>query len=430
MPECQTNTSTQQISNILKDIKLQDNEELISFDVSSLYTNVPVMEAIETCAELLYSGEHNLPPVDKETFVTLAKISSCDVLMSTHNGYYRQIDGLAMGSPPAPHLANGWMSTHDSKIGEGAKIYARYMDDVIRDIKNNQIDEKLQEINSLHPSLKFTYEREVDGTIPFLDMKILNDNGKLSSTWYCKPSDTGLIMNYHALAPRRYKRSVVSGFVHRIHRSCSTWLHYHQSMVRAKRILERNQYPPAFYEPIIEQTLTNIIESKQTEKNVPKNASCNAEETIEKRLLFIQYRGKTTEEYARALHRCNAPCSVVMTLRKLKTVLPSLKPPVEKSLRSGIVYQISCTHCHVCYVGATSRHLITRFKEHLNKKQPVGKHLQECKQTVRLEDTEILASSSRGEDYLFTLEALWIREIGPTINTRDEYRRKELTIKL
>ena len=47
-------------------------------------------------------------------------------------------------------------------------------------------------------------------------------------------------------------------------------------------------------------------------------------------MLLIQYRGKCTEAYARALHRIDAPCTVVMTLRKLKTVMPSIKPPVKK----------------------------------------------------------------------------------------------------
>ena len=46
--------------------------------------------------------------------------------------------------------------------------------------------------------------------------------------------------------------------------------------------------------------------------------------------MFIQYRGKSTEHYAHALHNLEVPCTVVMTLRKAKTVLTSLKPPVEK----------------------------------------------------------------------------------------------------
>ena len=75
-------------------------------------------------------------------------------------------------------------------------------------------------------------------------------------------------MNYHALAPKRYKRSVVSGFVYRIHHACSTWKHFSDSLEKAKRILELNQYPPEFYEPLIEQALTKIIEGEEkTEQN-------------------------------------------------------------------------------------------------------------------------------------------------------------------
>ena len=68
-------------------------------------------------------------PVKKSVFIELAKIASCDVVMSTHDGYYKQIDGLAMGSPPAPHLANGWMSKFDRQIQGNAKLFMRYMDD-------------------------------------------------------------------------------------------------------------------------------------------------------------------------------------------------------------------------------------------------------------------------------------------------------------
>ena len=96
------------VSDSLKSVELDDDEEIISFDVSSLYTNVPVMEAIDVCTKLLYQNDQK-PPIDQETFKTLARIASCDVIMSTHDGPYKQIDGLAMGSPPAPHLANGWL---------------------------------------------------------------------------------------------------------------------------------------------------------------------------------------------------------------------------------------------------------------------------------------------------------------------------------
>ena len=88
--ECQINSSTKSIADNLKSIQLDDDEVIISFDVASLYTNVPVGEAIDVCSDLLFSGKYQLPPVDKATFKTLLEISTRDVLMLTHDGYYRQ----------------------------------------------------------------------------------------------------------------------------------------------------------------------------------------------------------------------------------------------------------------------------------------------------------------------------------------------------
>ena len=87
--------------NIVKTLILEDDEMVVSFDVTSLYTNVPVNEAIDICSDFFYSGKYQLPPVSKDTFKKLLRISTCDVLMLTHGGYYRQNDGLTMGSPPA-----------------------------------------------------------------------------------------------------------------------------------------------------------------------------------------------------------------------------------------------------------------------------------------------------------------------------------------
>ena len=43
VPECNINSSTKSISDTLQTIVLEREEEVVSFDVSSLYTNVPVM---------------------------------------------------------------------------------------------------------------------------------------------------------------------------------------------------------------------------------------------------------------------------------------------------------------------------------------------------------------------------------------------------
>ena len=221
---------------------------------------MPVTEAISVCADLMYNGKNPLPPVDKDTFITLATLASCDVVLATHDGLYRQVDGLAMGSPPAPHLANGWMSQYDNTLQGTSSLYTRYMDDILTENHKDLTSSRLSDANSLHSNLRFTLERETNGGLSFLDMRVINNNGALESTWYTKPTDTGLIMNYHALAPKKYKHSVVSGFVHRIYRACSSWHNFHDSLEKAKTILLNNQYPPSFFEPIISNTLSKIIQ--------------------------------------------------------------------------------------------------------------------------------------------------------------------------
>ena len=117
-------------------------------------------------------------------------------------------------------------------------------------------------------------------------------------------------------------------------------------------------------------------------------------------------------------------------LRKLKTTLPSLKPPVEKVLKSGIVYEIQCPCCAACYVGQTGRHLQTRLREHLLRSGPMKTHLSQCSTSITEEHVRILHTTTRGENHLLTLETLHIRERKPSINTKDEYRSRELIIKL
>ena len=109
VPECNINTSTKSISDSLKDIELGVDEEIVSFDVTSLYTNVPVQEAIYECTELLYSGRYQKPPVSKETFKKLAELCTCNVLLLSHDGYYRQNDDLANGKPSSPNVSK-WLA--------------------------------------------------------------------------------------------------------------------------------------------------------------------------------------------------------------------------------------------------------------------------------------------------------------------------------
>ena len=99
-------------------------------------------------------------------------------------------------------------------------------------------------------------------------------------------------------------------------------------------------------------------------------------------------------------------------------------------IRSGVVYEIRCPCCTARYVGETCRHMQSHFKEHVSRAGPMRNHLKQCNATLTVKDVDILQQTSPGEGSLLTLDALCIRERKPTINTKDEYRSWELTIKL
>ena len=146
-------------------------------------------------------------------------------------------------------------------------------------------------------------------------------------------------------------------------------------------------------------------------------------------MIFVQY-SRISERFEQSLKRCMAPCKVVYTLRKVKSVLLSPKTPVEKALKSGVVYKITCPRCNSCYVGQTSRHLLNRIKEHRRKATPVGSHFTSCNHTLEIDDVCIFAGWVRSVVRLMTLEALWINSIKPSLNTKDEYKSRTLVIKI
>ena len=84
-------------------------KKVVSFDVSSLYTKVPAMEALRLAADKLYNNDDYMearPPISKKVFIKIGEMALKDIVMLTHDGYYTQKHGLAMGSPLSSLLAN------------------------------------------------------------------------------------------------------------------------------------------------------------------------------------------------------------------------------------------------------------------------------------------------------------------------------------
>ena len=133
----------------------------------------------------------------------------------------------------------------------------------------------------------------MDGQLPFLDMILHNNEGRLMSSWYRKPTDTGLTLNFHSLAPLKYTKSVVIRFVHRIYRSCSSWSSFHDGLNEARDILSRNQYPPSFVESIIKTTLYKVLGANENDdENKDENDESIMDVTLDPNACVVQVDNK------------------------------------------------------------------------------------------------------------------------------------------
>jgi hypothetical protein len=152
---------------------------LVSFDVVSLFTNIPTHLAMEIAASQWekVSDCVNIPPLN---FFQLLKFAIVDSSYFVYDGrFYKQCSGLAMGSPLAPIMADLVMeklfNTIVPRLNFKPTISKKYVDDTIFSLPINELQNTLDALNSFHPKIKFTFETEGEDNkdIPFLDMRLI-----------------------------------------------------------------------------------------------------------------------------------------------------------------------------------------------------------------------------------------------------------------
>ena len=163
---------------------------LCSYDICSLFTNVPLAEMIEICSQALYNGDLPEPIIPKHVFTDLMKIATSSVEFSFNICMYRQINGVAMGSLLGPALANIFVEFYESKLFDKIskpQIYYRYVDDTFALFQDEVGSETfLTNLISLHTSLKFTSEKEVNQLLTFLHVLVTKSTNNFTISVYRK----------------------------------------------------------------------------------------------------------------------------------------------------------------------------------------------------------------------------------------------------
>ena len=110
MPDAKMIQSTDEFLDKIKNFQFNPNQMLVSFDVVSLFTNVPLTETIEiTAKKIFFKDNGDTPPIRKDIFIKLMHLAT-EGFFTFNDNSYKQIDGVAMGSPLGPTLANFFIS--------------------------------------------------------------------------------------------------------------------------------------------------------------------------------------------------------------------------------------------------------------------------------------------------------------------------------
>ena len=168
-------------------LRLEEGSILVSFDVTSLFTEVPIADALEVIGRRLEEQEVE----DRRTTLSVESVKRqlhlC--LTSTYfmwNGrFYEQKEGAAMGNPLSPVVGNIYMEHFDTLPLELVEFkpatWLRYVDDtfVIWNEGRDKLLDFLEHLNSIRPSIQFTMELEEDRKLPFLDVVVTRGEDRL-----------------------------------------------------------------------------------------------------------------------------------------------------------------------------------------------------------------------------------------------------------
>ena len=198
-----------------------------TLDVTSLYTNIPNKDGIESIKGILNKNRNKHEKPSTEAIVDLLTSVLNKNNFQFNGTNYIQIGGTAMGTKVAPSFANLFMSSLEEKLLESypqkPKLWLRYIDDIfyIWEYGEDDLNKWLKHLNTGHDNIKFT-NKWSKNEISFLDTKVKIDNhGKLYTDLYTKPTDTNSYLDYTSAHPPNCKNSLPYSQLLRLKRICT-----------------------------------------------------------------------------------------------------------------------------------------------------------------------------------------------------------------
>jgi hypothetical protein len=146
--------------------KVQGSNILVSVDVVSLFTAVPIDEALQVIQNKLSLVETlpNRSSLQIEDVIQLLEVCVRATYFQVEDRYYQQKSSMAMGSSLCPVISNMFMEHFEQlaldPVSHKPAMWLRYVDDtfVVWPHGTEKLQEFLSHINSLRSNIQFTME--------------------------------------------------------------------------------------------------------------------------------------------------------------------------------------------------------------------------------------------------------------------------------
>ena len=419
-----------------EDIRKQDSKlSMASLDVDSLFTNIPLEETIDICCELLYKDTDTVDGLSKVDFRELLSIATRESFILFDGQYFKQIDGVAMGSPLGPTLANIFLGYNEEKWLANCPsdfkpvYYRRYVDDIFLLFNNMKcLDEFKRYMNNQHPNMNFTSESELDNALAFLDVYVRREGNGFVTSVYRKPTFSGVYTNFDSYIPTSYKSGLVYTLLYRSYMICTKWHQVDKEFSKIRSFMLKNGYPSELFD----RTLTFFLNKLYT----TKPSSQSVESKVKNYQIILPYLGSFTKRLEKRIklglneHLPHVKITFVYRASTRLRNLFAFKDKIPSYIRSGFVYKFTCASCKAVYIGETNRHQKTRFCEHMGVSALTGKelsckkpshirdHLKHCRTTITKDCFEVIGYDSTTRTNLRIKESLFIHRDKPSINVQ------------
>jgi len=241
-------------------LEISDDEAMVSFDVVSLFTAIPVKKACKYIRKKLNEDTtlHLRTSLTTDDIVPLLDFTLSNNYFVYNDSICKQIHGCAMGSPVSPVVANLYMEiieeTAITASSTPPKNWKRYVDDSFVIIKKHSVASFHDTLNSIDPKIAFTIEPENSGQIPFLDTLVSRNNGVITTNVYKKSTHTDRYLDFYSHHEMKHKLSTATTLLNHASNLPSTPEGKAKELIHDTDALKSNSYPLS--------VISNILKKK------------------------------------------------------------------------------------------------------------------------------------------------------------------------